>query len=230
VDLAAVLRQSCCSTIRRIPSFDASPFPEKSHSRLFSREKIRFNPGFGIHSKLSGNLLPFPNPFPLIHLLFARIGCSPPAWRAGNRLFACQPMGKQYNKVIKRRRRTDYLKRLKEREVASAGTRKSAKKAGVASSAPTEESPALEEETKPAAPVKKTAAKKVAKKAATKKTAAKKPAAKKEESAVADASELAAEETPLPVDSASEAPVKNPEEPAEATAPDAPEAEAEVAS
>lgn len=135
-------------------------------------------------------------------------------------------MGKQYNKVIKRRRRTDYLKRLKEREIASAGTRKSAKKAGGTSTAAIDESPALEEETKPVAPVKKTAAKKVAKKAATKKTAAKKPAAKKQEPAVAGAPALAAEETPLPVERAPEAPVENPEEPAEATGPVAPEAEA----
>ncbi|MFZ9937562.1 MAG: hypothetical protein ACO3JG_10980 [Luteolibacter sp.] len=84
-------------------------------------------------------------------------------------------MGQQLNKVIKRRRRADYLKRKKEQEKLGGFLRKPSAKS---------ESPDAAEAKK--APAKKAAAKKAAAKKAAKKAPAKKAPAKKVESASED--------------------------------------------
>lgn len=86
-------------------------------------------------------------------------------------------MGKQYNKLIKRIRRKNYLKRKREQLLAKKKLSKSSSAQGVKSKPSTDSTQK--------APAKKSAAKKAAakkapaKKAAAKKTAAKKTAAKK---------------------------------------------------
>lgn len=85
-------------------------------------------------------------------------------------------MGQQRNKVIKRRRRADYLKRKKEQAKLGGILRKPSSNS---------ESPDAAEAKK--APVKKTAAKKVAKKAPAKKAAKKADAAPEEQAPPADA-------------------------------------------
>tara|TARA_R110000850_G_scaffold275678_3_gene415362 strand:+ start:1191 stop:1538 length:348 start_codon:yes stop_codon:yes gene_type:complete len=87
-------------------------------------------------------------------------------------------MGKQHNKVEKRKRRSNYLKRKEESLKAElALSKKSGKKKAPAKA---KKADSVEDEVKEAAPAKKAAAKKApAKKAAAKKAPAKKAAAKK---------------------------------------------------
>ena len=110
------------------------------------------------------------------------------SWRSTNFQLS-KSMGKQYNKLIKRKRRKLYLKRKHEREIANAKLAKAKEKDGGsdAKKAPAAKKAAAKKTaTKKAAPKKKAAAKKAsAKKAATKKKAAAKkkaPAKKKEAS------------------------------------------------
>ena len=81
-------------------------------------------------------------------------------------------MGQQKNKIIKRRRRADYLKRKKEQAKLGEILPKASKKATVADTGKAEK-PAAKK-----APAKKAAAKKAAKKAPAKKAAKKAPAKK----------------------------------------------------
>jgi len=82
----------------------------------------------------------------------------------------CTTMGQQSNKVIKRRRRANYLKRKQAQAKAGGTVRRSAAKEPAKKAAPAKEAAAKK------APAKKTAAKKApAKKAPAKKAPAKKP-------------------------------------------------------